>query len=122
MESPQPRRLRPIGPDRVGHEEVGQPGGGEDLGLAEGADREAARSSLELQPRDPHALVGLGVRPEVDAPPIHLVLEAADVGGHALQVHDDRRRVEVVGQLPEGQVLSDRRRVGRHARWPSDHG
>ena len=87
-------RLRPLGPDGIGDEDVAQAGEREDLGLAERADGQPGRTCLDLEPPDAHALVGLGVGPEPDAPLVQRALEAEDVGIQAVAVDDELRRVD----------------------------
>ncbi len=87
-------RLRSQRHQRVGDEQVVQPGIGEDLGLADRADGQPGRPGGQLATAHLDALVGLGMRPQVDPPFGHRAGHPRDRGLHALEVDDHGRRVD----------------------------
>ena len=64
MERPQPGRLRPDRPDRVGQEQVVRPAATNISASPSVPTVRPAAPDLELEPAEGHALVGLDVRPE----------------------------------------------------------
>ena len=107
--------LRRRCPDGVGEEQVVEPGVGEDLRLADRADREPAGAGGLLECGDPGALVGLGVRPEGDARRIRPGLLRGDVPLEPAEIDDRARRIEVVvGQLRGRDQRVRRGQVRRH--------
>ncbi len=102
VEGAQTAGLRPDRPDRVGDEQVGEAGGREDLGLAKRADGQAAGPAFQLHPGEGDALVGLDVRPQSDAARVEGRLEPARVRLDDIEVDDEARRVEPIGESRRG--------------------
>ena len=86
------------GPDRIGDEDVVDAAGGHHFGLTDRSDRDAGRSGLELHPGECDALVGLDVGPKGDAALLRLRREPVDVRGDDVEIDDETRRRETVGQ------------------------
>ena len=91
----------PDGPDRVGKEDVVEPGRGEDLGLPDVAGGDPHRPGLDLAPTDLDALVGLDVRPQVQLVLGGEALHPVDVLLHDVGQHDRRGGVHPVDQAVE---------------------
>jgi hypothetical protein len=67
----------------------------EHLRLARLRDREAAGAELELTPPDLGGLVGLRVRPELDAVRVDVRLQLGEVRFQAVEVDDRDRRLDL---------------------------
>ena len=104
VECPDSRSLRADRPDRIREEDFLDPGGGENLGLADGPDADPTCARVQLKPSDLNALVRLGMWAERDPAPVHLALKTSDVRVHAVEVDDDLRRVEGGWQRWKGQI------------------
>ena len=113
----QPLRLRPGGDDRVGDEQVVDPAVGEDLRLADRRDGQPDRPGRDLPPPELEALVRLGVRPQRDPALAHDGGHRGDPGVGAVEVDDDRRRVERGGGVGIEEGVGHR--VTSAARWRS---
>lgn len=91
--------FRPRGPDRVGKEDVVEPGRGEELGLPHVARGLSDGPCFDLAPTDLNACVRLDMRPDVEAVLRGEALRTVDAGPHHVGRHDRRRGVE---SLDEG--------------------
>jgi len=78
----------------------GDPGLGEGLRFGERRDGEAGRPVRQLPARQLHAFVRLGVRPQGHTEPAGALGHAAEIALHHVQVEQQRRRLEVGGDLP----------------------
>jgi len=106
---------RAQGDDRRGDEDILEARVGEDLGLADGRDGQPDRAGPDLAPRELDALVGLDVRAKRDAALAHDRCHPGDPRVRPVEVDDDRRRLEVCGDLIVEQPVDHRsslRRVG----------
>ena len=87
-----------VRPDRVGDEQVVDPGRGHHLGLADRSDGQSRRTGRELQPRDRDALVGLRVRSKRHAACAGRVGHPRKVAVDDLEIDDKARRDEPGGK------------------------
>jgi hypothetical protein len=93
--------------DLVGDEHVGDAAGQKWLGLARLLHANANAAGRHLAARDLHALMALGMRPHPQLAP-HCIHEPRQVALKAIQVEQQRRRVDVFdgvtgsGGLPAG--------------------
>jgi hypothetical protein len=106
----QARQFRPSD-DLVGEEDIVHPGARHHFGLADLGEREAAGAGRELAAGDLHALVRFAVGAKFDAGVAGVGRPTRDVGVEAVQIDDERRRVQ--GLDPE-----DRSGGCGHSRLP----
>ena len=110
--------------DRVGHTDVGEPCRGKHLGLAELGAADADRAAVDLPARDQRALMGLGMRPHADAPPVGGLLHSIDVGHHPRTIDEDGGCRQLGQGHAEIMSRSGPQRHGEalHVRFESDCG
>ncbi len=87
-----PRALVTVHPERVGDEEVVEPGRSEHLGLGDGRHGEPVGAGADLALSDLEALVGLHVRAEPGARTACEVGHRLEVAVEHVDVDDERRR------------------------------
>ena len=98
-ERPQPGSLRSARHERIRDEQVVQAGVGEHLRLADRPDRQSGRPGSQLAAAYLDALVGLGVRAEVDAAVRHDCRHPADRRVQPIEVDDDGGRIDGLARL-----------------------
>ena len=100
-----PVALGPRRPDRLGEEDVVEPGRREDLRLTDGAGGDPHRPGVDLAATDLEALVRLDVRPHVQVVLGGEALHPVDVSLHDVGQHDGRGGVHPVDQAVEYSLM-----------------
>ena len=93
LEAPRVGEVRRVERERPG--DVGEPRRGERLRFDECRHRDARRAARHLALAELQALVGLDVRPQRDAQALRAFGHVGEVALYHLEVHEERRRLEV---------------------------